>query len=246
MYPAVSTDNWTGVIGKSAQDGTDSLPLYKKIDDTTYYVYYYTVDEILINGNPVDDSQYTKEVIQDENGKWIVTNTQNPGINLTLRKVAKDNVNYMSAATLPGATFVLEKYKAPTYRSQDKDPTWKEQTVADSDNKSPGVFSFDNLKEGYYKLVETVCPAEYVKTTLNPRFHVKPEGGTLKVYLINASGDEVEVTDMLKVDNTTINVSNEPGAALPSTGGPGTWLYTILGSILILGSGILLWRRRLI
>ena len=34
------------------------------------------------------------------------------------------------------------------------------------------------------------------------------------------------------------------GYELPSTGGPGTRLYTILGSILILGAGVLLWRRR--
>ena len=34
------------------------------------------------------------------------------------------------------------------------------------------------------------------------------------------------------------------GYELPSTGGPGTRLFTILGSILILGAGVLLWRRR--
>ena len=36
----------------------------------------------------------------------------------------------------------------------------------------------------------------------------------------------------------------EGGYELPSTGGPGTRLFTILGSILILGAGVLLWRRR--
>lgn len=34
------------------------------------------------------------------------------------------------------------------------------------------------------------------------------------------------------------------GYELPSTGGPGTRLFTILGSILIFGAGVLLWRRR--
>jgi LPXTG-motif cell wall-anchored protein len=37
---------------------------------------------------------------------------------------------------------------------------------------------------------------------------------------------------------------NVPGAVLPHTGGPGTRLLYILGSILILGAGVLLWRRR--
>ena len=34
------------------------------------------------------------------------------------------------------------------------------------------------------------------------------------------------------------------GYELPSTGGPGTRLFTILGSILILGAGVLMWRKR--
>ena len=36
----------------------------------------------------------------------------------------------------------------------------------------------------------------------------------------------------------------ESSYELPSTGGPGTRLFSILGSILILGAGVLLWRRR--
>jgi len=42
----------------------------------------------------------------------------------------------------------------------------------------------------------------------------------------------------------SISVKNEPGAALPNTGGPGTRLFTILGLILIAGAGLLLLRRR--
>jgi LPXTG-motif cell wall-anchored protein len=34
------------------------------------------------------------------------------------------------------------------------------------------------------------------------------------------------------------------GYELPSTGGPGTYLFTFLGTILIAGAGLLLWRRR--
>lgn len=73
---------------------------------------------------------------------------------------------------------------------------------------------------------------------------MKPEGNTLKAYIINARGEEVEATDMLKVENSTINVGNEPGATLPSAGGFGTGIFTILGSTLIAGAGMLLWRRR--
>ena len=45
-------------------------------------------------------------------------------------------------------------------------------------------------------------------------------------------------------DPYTLTVTNNAGLELPSTGGSGTRLYTIFGSILILGSGVLLWKRR--
>ena len=39
-------------------------------------------------------------------------------------------------------------------------------------------------------------------------------------------------------------ILNNAGYELPSTGGPGTRFFTILGSILTFGAGVLLWRRR--
>jgi len=43
-------------------------------------------------------------------------------------------------------------------------------------------------------------------------------------------------------DGGTIS-NDQAGYELPSTGGSGTKIFTILGSILILGAGVLLWRR---
>ena len=42
----------------------------------------------------------------------------------------------------------------------------------------------------------------------------------------------------------TLAISNSSGTALPATGGPGTRLSTILGSILVAGAGLMLWRKR--
>ena len=44
--------------------------------------------------------------------------------------------------------------------------------------------------------------------------------------------------------NAQAKVENTPGAELPHTGGVGTRLFTIIGSMLTLGAGLLLWRRR--
>ncbi|MBQ9662950.1 MAG: LPXTG cell wall anchor domain-containing protein, partial [Oscillospiraceae bacterium] len=63
------------------------------------------------------------------------------------------------------------------------------------------------------------------------------------------AGGTVELTHSgIDKDSETVTmyyrIMNNPGYELPATGGPGTRLFTILGSILILGSGALLWRRR--
>ena len=47
-----------------------------------------------------------------------------------------------------------------------------------------------------------------------------------------------------KAEDGQYIINNIAGVALPNTGGPGTRLFTILGTILILGAGVLLLRRR--
>ena len=44
-------------------------------------------------------------------------------------------------------------------------------------------------------------------------------------------------------DYWIITIRNDAGAVLPSTGGPGTTIFMILGTILVLTAGILLRRR---
>ena len=54
------------------------------------------------------------------------------------------------------------------------------------------------------------------------------------------------VDETQAAENAAFTVGNVPGVELPSCGGPGTHLFAILGSILILGAGgFLLIRRRI-
>ena len=57
-------------------------------------------------------------------------------------------------------------------------------------------------------------------------------------------GELHTITNGSKAEDGQYIINNKAGVALPNTGGPGTRLFTILGSILILGAGVLLWRRR--
>ena len=90
--------------------------------------------------------------------------------------------------------------------------------------------TISGLQDGSYKLVEREAPAGYIITNNTTTFTV--------------SAGRVTEWSLSGTEGTTLEIPNTPGAALPNTGGPGTRLFTILGSILILGAGVLLWRRR--
>ncbi len=103
------------------------------------------------------------------------------------------------------------------------------------------MVTIGKLPDGEYRLVEDSTKAGYLIIKKEIDF-------TITDGVIEGTDVEgvVEFTKAGEKDNTLalITITNTPGVALPSTGGPGTRLFTILGSILILLSGTLLWRRR--
>ena len=196
-----------------------------------------------------DGRTYTYDVTNGllgaEGGTTI--NKQRKETDITLKKVDKDNLDEEDPDLLKGASFTVTKYTDENF--QGKDTTWEtsgSQTV--SDDKKPdgtytlnGEFVFRGLPAGYYQIEETRFPDGYIKLSGNPRFKVEENANHgLEISLISNPGNLL----LLEDNKLTIVVGNTPGAALPSTGGPGTRLFTILGTILILGAGVLLCRRR--
>ena len=196
-----------------------------------------------------DGRTYTYDVTNGllgaEGGTTI--NKQRKETDITLKKVDKDNLDEEDPDLLKGASFTVAKYTDENFRG--KDTTWEtsgSQTV--SDDKKPdgtytlnGEFVFRGLPAGYYQIEETRFPDGYIKLSGNPRFKVEENANHgLEISLISNPGNLL----LLEDNKLTIVVGNTPGAALPSTGGPGTRLFTILGTILILGAGVLLCRRR--
>jgi LPXTG-motif cell wall-anchored protein len=189
----------------------------------------------------------------------VDVNNQWDRIDVTLKKVDADEVDEEPNNLLQGATFTVTKYTDSNFNHVDQDTPYT-QTKADVKDGNTytlnGSFEFTDLPIGYYKVEESVMPTGYVKTGDDPVFEVRQKSGSaaeLEIVLwkkaANGTGyEEVEggSTGILRIPNNTntIIVGNTPGAALPNTGGPGTRLFTILGSILILGAGVLLWRRR--
>ena len=86
-----------------------------------------------------------------------------------------------------------------------------------------GEFEIEGLKQGTYVLVETTTPAGY--NTCEDVTVVIGEDGALSV-----DGEAV----------TTVGILNKAGSVLPETGGMGTTIFYILGSILTMAAVVLL------
>lgn len=225
----------------------------------TYYVYE------IVNGNPVlpggttatiDDVTYTvtyeNNAAQVSNGataEAVVKNTLAP-YELNIIKVDADDME----TPLPGAKFVLQKIDGDkTVVSAIGDPVDPETSGTDHKTGSNGSAAFANLAMGYYEITEIELPDGYVLTNSDGKFYIKVTASGISVI---AKKEDTAVKDWPSAEQedgatftfnaatATATVGNTPGAALPNTGGPGTRLFTILGNILLLLSGTLLWRRR--
>ena len=89
-----------------------------------------------------------------------------------------------------------------------------------------GKFTIKGLDADTYYLTETKQPAGYNKLK-DPVKVVIKEDGTITVGTATTTA-------------TTVEVENNTGSILPSTGGSGTTLIYILGAVLVLGSSVVL------
>ena len=96
-----------------------------------------------------------------------------------------------------------------------------------------GKFAVSGLDADTYYLEETEAPAGYNKLKDPVEFVITATvDGTTNVGTATVS---------YGTDSTgTVKVENKTGAELPSTGGIGTTIFYVLGSILVLGAGVVL------
>ena len=203
---------------------------------------YYTISEESIPG-------YTLERISTNPINVGVLTAYNKKNSLDLNVVKVDTNNL--STRLNGAEFVLRQLDPTKTGSMDTrtlEGTQSITKITAGEGAEKGRLVFDNLQPGYYELKETVAPAGYILLNDGTVYFRVSETG---MHLLQADTETaaenwrtIPQTSGTTFHNGTMTVGNTPGAALPSTGGPGTRLFTILGSILILGAGVLLWRRR--
>jgi len=146
-------------------------------------------------------------------------------------KVVVNKVKEDKKTPLEGAGFTLYK----------KDSSGNWNAVG---NEITGVttFTFSGLDDGDYKLSETTVPDGYNKAS-DVEFTVTAkhdeDSDAPKLTELKGTGS-LEFTSNTTDGSLTTNVVNKKGSVLPSTGGMGTTILYVIGSILVLVAAILL------
>lgn len=136
---------------------------------------------------------------------------------------------------MAGAKFKLEKKLV--------NGSYKE--VATVSTTAGSKFEFKGLDDGEYRLTETETPAGYnsiAPITFKVTASHETESDMPKLTDLNGEkvSGEIKFEKDVNAGSLTTDVVNKKGSLLPNTGGIGTTLLYLAGSILVVGAGILL------
>ena len=150
-------------------------------------------------------------------------------------KVVVNKVKEDKKTPLEGAEFTLSKKLADGSL----------QEVAVVKNTAGTTFTFSGLDDGDYVLSETTTPNGYntiddVEFTVTADHDVESDSPALNSLSGDVTTGSIEFTSITTDGSLTTNVVNKKGSVLPSTGGMGTTILYVVGTILVLAAGILL------
>ena len=216
-------------------DGTGETP------EDTVYVFTYELDGTKVDG------QTPNKTLKDAQ---FVLYRGKDGADPTYADGIPTNVEY---ALVAGGK--LEGWTESRETAMGTDGNGKGMLVSDVD----GLFGVSGLDAGTYYLEEVKAPAGYnllkdpVKLTIDAEIsggdaetNQPPTIGRLDLITEGKDGPITTEGNETNKDNGTVSleVQNNMGALLPSTGGMGTTLFYIIGAALVLAAGVLLVMKR--
>ncbi|MBQ2407022.1 MAG: LPXTG cell wall anchor domain-containing protein, partial [Lachnospiraceae bacterium] len=159
---------------------------------------------------------------------------------------------------LAGAEFKIEKLV-----KVNGNDTWVEKKF--EVNQEGTQFSITGVDDGIYKLTETKAPEGY-NMIKEPFYFVvgathdyegfiydskRADILNLEAYQVDGDNNYVKVdtvvlefTSNKTSGEVSTDVVNTSGSILPSTGGMGTTVFYLLGGVLVIGAGVVLFTRR--
>ncbi|WP_238386421.1 InlB B-repeat-containing protein [Streptococcus sp. S784/96/1] len=164
----------------------------------------------------------------------VFTNTRNMQ-QVVLKKVSVENIN----TSLSGAEFNIYKVENGQKAST---PLYTKVTSNDAGIVVNGHTQepFFNLPVGSYLITETKAPDGYNLEKADMSLEVTATGAS---FIQNGNAAAPTVINTPTAQQFEFKITNSKGAELPSTGGIGKHLYLILGMLLALPAGLLLYKK---
>ena len=219
--------------------------------DSKVIVYYRaTLDADAVvgaTGNPnTAYLEYNNNPYYDGDGKPEETGKTPTDTNIVFTYKTVINKVDENKKPLNGAKFTLEKFVKnvlgeSTYKNEKGN--WVQKSTVET--KPETIFTFSGLDDGYYRLTETAHPAGYnqispIYFTVEATHDAESDDPKLTALSGNAENGEITFTADKEKGSLSTDVENKSGSTLPSTGGMGTTIFYVVGSILVLGAAILL------
>ncbi len=224
-----------------------------------------TLNENAVIGGTGNPNKVTLEYSNNPNagGEGETGTTPEEKVTVFTFELDVDKVDRKDRQKLAGAAFNLLKWVAEGADGEAvTDPKTKEPYPAPAgDAVTPGKwvsfeeidhstdggsdFDFKEMDAGYYKLVETKTPAGY--NTIDPvditvaATYGGDDGETLTKLTVTPATFTANASNAGIVEG---QIENNEGATLPETGGIGTTIFYVVGSVLVLGAVILLVTKR--
>lgn len=193
--------------------------------------------------------EFSNNPNQEQGGTPDTGNTPWDNVIVFTYKVVVKKID-SSKKPLAGAAFELSKKVNDEYtRVALVNATQNTEEKYTLSNETVTKFEWKGLDDGDYMLTEVITPAGYntiapIKFTVNADHTITWEGENRNTILTSLTGNAAtgDITFTANDDKTELatNVVNNKGSELPTTGGMGTTIFYVVGSILVLGAAILL------
>ncbi len=237
-------DSYYALTGMRAEITLNQANEWKYTWNNLPQYYYYTAKDgaiaktkIQYSVTEVNPSEKYTVTYEDktEESKTLITNTVK--YRWQIVKVSTSKGENGSVLTIPNAEFTLTdtKNSATTYTGTSGDDgvvTWTDSTGT----------TVERIPQGTYTLAETKAPNGYL---LSDASWTVDTTGTEPA--VTAGGTTIEVkktTDDQGITTYSFQFENAPNYELPSTGGIGTYWYTIGGILLMMAAALILYKKK--